>query len=200
MAWTCCRDGLVPPGVPGSRDVPEPYGYDPAKAKELIDGRGPVTLHLLYPVERFAQTIAESLAASYAKIGITLEPEGVEFYKLLKRLAAGKSQVFLLGLDRRLPVDGQLPLPALREWQLSIRSRTRSTRIPTWMRCSRRLGPPLSRRLACSSTQNAERKILADAPAVPLVVFADFRLMNNRVANVRFNSMVWADLWRAWVK
>ncbi len=48
--------------------------------------------------------------------------------------------------------------------------------------------------------ENAERKILADAPAVPLVVFADFRLMNNRVANVRFNSMVWADLWRAWVK
>jgi len=33
-----------------------------------------------------------------------------------------------------------------------------------------------------------------------LIVFADARLLNNRVANVHFNSMGWADLWRAWVR
>ncbi len=36
--------GLVPPGVPGSGDVRQPYPYDPAKATELLKGIGPVTL------------------------------------------------------------------------------------------------------------------------------------------------------------
>ncbi len=42
--------GVVPPGVPGSHNVQEPYPYDLAKAKELVDGIGPVTLRLGYTV------------------------------------------------------------------------------------------------------------------------------------------------------
>ena len=46
----------------------------------------------------------------------------------------------------------------------------------------------------------AEALIMADAPVVPILVYADYRLMDTRVAGVSFNSMAWVDLWRAWVK
>ena len=46
----------------------------------------------------------------------------------------------------------------------------------------------------------AERQILDDAPAIPVFVYADVRLPNNRVTNVDFNSLAWVDLWRAWVR
>ena len=46
----------------------------------------------------------------------------------------------------------------------------------------------------------AERAILADAPAVPLYIRPDGRLFDAGVANVSFDSMGWVDLWRAWMK
>ena len=89
--------GVVPPGVPGSRDVQGPYPYDPAKAKELIDGIGPVTLRLAYPIGQQQQATVRILTASYAKIGITIKARGIDFNNYVRYVYAGKAQAYLAG-------------------------------------------------------------------------------------------------------
>jgi hypothetical protein len=37
-------------------------------------------------------------------------------------------------------------------------------------------------------------------PAIPLFCFSEYRLLDSRVAGVRFGLMTWADLWKAWVR
>lgn len=46
----------------------------------------------------------------------------------------------------------------------------------------------------------AQRLILADVPQIPMIFFADARLLNDRVSGLRFSSLGWADLWKAWVR
>ena len=185
--------GVVPPGVPGAQGVKEPYAYDPAKAKELVESRGPVTLALVYPIGQQQAAAARILTESYAKVGITIKAERDEL----------ETRPGNTWWRARPSCTSAVGSRTTRRWTTSSirRSRAaphrtawaRATRTPRSTRFSRRLAPrPISGR-GYSGISEAERLVLADAPAIPLSVFADARLLNSRVANVRFNSMGWAD-------
>ena len=191
--------GVVPPGVPGAHDVREPYPYDPAKAKELVDGIGPVTLRLVYPIGREQEAAAGILTESYAKAGITIKARGMNWDACGEYVVAGKAQLYFSGWLADYPSMDNFLYP-------TFESDSSATSMATFY-SNREVDAVLAMARATADTPariqryaEAERLILADAPAVPLSVFADARLFNSRAVGVRFNSMGWADLWRAWVK
>ena len=154
--------GLVPPGVPGSQQVTGPYAYDAAKAAELVEEAGSPTLELAYPTPCM-RILAESLPAGYAKIGISIRPRGMS--KTPSGALTGRQDPAVpAGLGRRLPVDGQLPLPDVPQ-RLARANSDRPTRIPRSTPCWTRRAPRSTRRLAMQLYAEAERLILADAPA-----------------------------------
>lgn len=191
--------GVVPPGVAGSHDVREPYAYDPDKAKEMVDGIGPVTLRLAWPIAQQQEGTVASLKASFAKIGITIETKGLAFDDYMGYLAAGKAQLCLGGWLADYPSMDDFLYPLFESGQTPYNYATcySNPEVDALLE-EARATPDEKARL--EKYAEAERRILADAAAVPLIVFADARLLNNRVADVRFNSMRWADLWRAWVR
>ena len=158
--------GLVPPGVPGSGEVSEPYAYDPARATELMRQRGPATLELTYPSEHFNQTIAETLTASYAKIGITLEPRPLEWNDCISRLAAGKTQAFLLGWAADYPsIDNFLYTMFESDSSGATSYTSYSDPEVDAILAKARATPDREARIPIYA--EAERRILANAPAVP---------------------------------
>ncbi len=141
-AIDAASDGVVPAAdrsraagrCPGRTTFTEPYPYDPAKAAELVKRTGPVTLELAYPLDQQRQATAESLTASYAKIGITIKPRGVAVDRLeALSLASARAQLFFGGWMADYPSMDNFLYPAVRERQLGVPARP--TRIPRSTRC-----------------------------------------------------------------
>jgi ABC-type transport system substrate-binding protein len=192
--------GLIPPGVPGSHDVKEPYPYDPARAKELLKGIGPLTLRLVYRVGQQPEASARSLVSSYAKIGITIKAKGmVAPHPYWDYLSGGKAQLYLGTWLADYPSMDNFLYPLFQSSQSpsSVWTCYANPKVDALLTKARMTTDPRAR---VQLYAEAERLIMADAPAIPLYAFADALLLNSRVANVRFNSMFCADLWRAWVR
>ncbi len=195
--------GIVPPGVPGSGRVKEPYPYDPAKAQALAKQIGPLTVDLIYPTTGETgsgrRRVAEALAADYAKLGITLRPKGLSWDGMWARAEAGRSQIFLASWIGDYPSMDTFLFPLFESHNSAAELYTfYSNPQVDALLAKARATPDQAARV--QSYAEAERLIMADAPVVPIWVYAEYRLLNNRVANVRFNSMDWADLWRVWVR
>jgi len=191
--------GLLPPGVPGSGDVPSPYAYDPDKAKALVGGLGPVTLRLAYLIGQEQEATVACLTASYAKIGIRIEAKGMGFDDLIEHVSSGKSQLHLGAWLADYPSADCFLYPLFESssspWALGL-----SYADPEVDALLAEARAEPSAQARAQDYAEVQRLVLADAPVVPLVAFADARLLNERVAGVRFDSLGWVDLWRAWVK
>jgi peptide/nickel transport system substrate-binding protein len=189
--------GLVPPGVAGADRAHQPYPYDLAKAKELMKGIGPVTLELVYPYEQQRTGTAESIKAAYARIGITIKLRGMDWSKVFGVVYGKRAPPLFFGgwyadypsmynfLQLFIGGENGYPMSYSNPEADALLAKARAT-----------LGEEARLQLYAE----AEQKMMADAPAVPVYAFADFKLLNNRVAGVHFKPMYGADLWRAWVK
>ncbi len=189
--------GLVPPGVPGSEQVSEPYAHDAAKAVELYKQAGSPTLELSY-ITPYFRTMAESLAASYAKIGISVRLRRIGPDVYYDPILAGKTQLCLMGLAADYPSMDNFLYPSFYTGPPELNFIFYSDPEVDALLDEARATADAEARVQVYV--EAERAILADAPAVPLYIRPDGRLLNNRIANVNFDSMGWVDLWRAWMK
>jgi oligopeptide transport system substrate-binding protein len=191
--------GLVPPGVPGAHEVQGPYFYDPGKARELADGVTPVTLRLSYLTGPQQEATVRSLKEGYAKLGITIKARAFDLEKAIAYLLAGKAQLFLSGWIADYPSMDDFLYPTFESGSspTSFFTCYSNPAVDAVLGRARATADPEAR---VQAYVEAERMILEDSPAVPLIVFGDARLMDNRAANVRFNSIGWVDLWRAWIR
>ncbi len=114
-AWTLPATGIVPVGVPGYRPGQDPYPYDLQKAKDLVAGMSSVpTLNYWFNTDPAGEKNAEVLQAGYKAVGINVKLSNFEWGTYLDKLSKGDQGPDVPhGLDRRLPVDGQLPVSAL---------------------------------------------------------------------------------------
>ena len=191
--------GVVPPGVPGARGVQDLYAYDPAKARELVEGVSPGTLRLAYPLGQQQEATVRSLEASFVDLGITVQTKGMEMKRYIRYVFAGKAQLYLAGWLADFPSMDSFLYPLFESGYSPYAHGTRyaDPEVDALL-AQARATPGEEARLRRYA--EAERLVLADVPEIPLIVFADARLVGGRVANVRFDSMGWVDLWRAWVR
>ncbi len=190
--------GLVPPAVLGADIAHEPYPYDRAKAKQLMQGIGPVTLTLDYPIEQQRKATAESLKALYARVGITIKLRGVPIKEAMSFMYGKRHlQLFFGCWGADYPSMDNFLVPLFAGGGGPYPTSYSNPQVDALL-TKARATPAEDARVQLYA--EAEQKIMGDIPAIPLYAFADYRLSSSRVANVRFNSMGWADLWRAWVK
>lgn len=72
--------GPIPELDPGYEDLSKLVPYDPAKAKELLKEAGHQTLDLTLTIPAFyGTTVAQVLVSDFAKVGISLKVDRVEF-------------------------------------------------------------------------------------------------------------------------
>ena len=100
--------GPVPPGIDGRAETPEPFPYDPGRAKALLaeagypGGVNPATgrrleLELdLGRTDQEAREGAELLVSFFAEIGISVRPRYSAFPLFIQHLSRRESQLFLV--------------------------------------------------------------------------------------------------------
>ncbi len=191
--------GLLPPGVPGSGDVPDPYGYEPAKARELLRGLGPVTLRLAWPIGQQQEGTIEVLTEDLAEIGVTVKTRGLPMDDYIEYILAGKGQAYLAGWVADYPTPDSFLYPLFESGESPYSNGTgyANADVDALLTEARATPDGAPRRQWYAE---AQRLIFSDAPMIPLIVFADARLSSSRVADLRFSSLGWADLWKAWVR
>ena len=159
--------GLVAPGVPGSQMVSEPYDYDAAKAAELFKQAGSPTLELSY-IAPYFRTMAESLAAGYARIGISVRLRRIGPDAYWDRILAGKTQLCLMGLSADYPSMDNFLYPSFHtgppESNFIFYSDPEVDALLDKARATVDAGARVQ------LYAEAERPILADAPVMPLYV------------------------------
>jgi peptide/nickel transport system substrate-binding protein/oligopeptide transport system substrate-binding protein len=179
-------DGIVPAGMKGHQNNAMPYTYDPEKAKQLLadagfpEGKGLPPLVLTYPNEGPAADVAQAMQAQLKAVGIPVEINGMEMGGFLDEMSTGKLSFFLISWVADYPsLDTFLytlfhsaNIGAQNVFQYSnpdvdvLLDKARSTKDE-------------SKR---TETYNeAERKILADAPLVPVAFSVDVMAVSPRV-------------------
>ena len=191
--------GLLPPGVPGSGDVPDAYRHDPAEAREILEGLSPVTLRLAWPIGQQQDGTIEALTEDLAGVGVTVKTRGLAMDEYIEYVLADKAQLYLAGWIADYPSPDTF-LYLLFESGESPYSHGTGYADPEVDALLAEARAETDGALRRQRYAEAQRLILADVPEIPLIVFADARLLNDRVAGLRFDSMGWADLWRAWVR
>lgn len=87
--------GPLPPGIPGFSDRPNPYPYDPQKARELLDAAGytPETLPpLTYVTSGYGEVssfVVTVISMWQEALGVTVEPIVLDPYLYLDEIYAG---------------------------------------------------------------------------------------------------------------
>ena len=159
-----------------------------------------MTLTLVYPIGQQQAATARILTESYAKIGITLKARGMELESLRgSTCLQARPSCTSRGWIADYPSMDNFLYPVF-ESGSSPDSMGTCYSNPEVDAILAKARATTDQRARIQRYAEAERLVLADAPAIPLSVFADARLLNSRVANVRFDSMGWVDLWRAWVR
>ncbi len=100
--------GPVPPGIDGRVETPEPFGYDPERARSLlaqagypggVDAATGRRLELSLEIGRTDQEAregAELVAAFFADVGVSLVPHYSTFPLFIRKLAGREAQMFLV--------------------------------------------------------------------------------------------------------
>jgi ABC-type transport system substrate-binding protein len=194
---------ILPPGMPGHTATANPYDYDPQAARQaLVESRyggaasvPPITLNVAgesgdAPV---AEAVADILKESLPGLRVTVEQSPWEQYQ--QEIDAGTYPMFIQGwaadyldpqdfLDLQFHSDSELNETGFADAQ-----------VDEWLEAARVERDP-TRRLALYG--QAERRVLAAAPWVPLYTGTQLWLVSDRVHGFAVPSIVrprLADVW-----
>jgi ABC-type transport system substrate-binding protein len=196
------QTGLVPPVLAGWNDGnPAAPPYDLARATQLYRAAGSPSLQILCNGDlRDAVATAEWLSSACAAAGIRLKVRPVSFEKAMEVWGTARMPaVFLSGWIADYPSADNFLYDLFYSALSSMGSGTAYAdkdvdRLLTLARSTSDVG----RRYELNRRAAAE--IMADLPAVPLIEFADYRLLNTRLAGFSVNPLYGVDMWKLWVK
>jgi oligopeptide transport system substrate-binding protein len=196
--------GYVPEGIPGYAADQNPYKYDPAAAKTIVDGLGTVpTLNYWYNTDEGHQKIGEVLQAGWATAGIDTKLSNFEWGTFLDKLSKGNSgsgsQLFRMGWIGDYPSMDNFLYPLFQSSQARTGSYTfySNKQVDELLQQAR---STIDDQQRFNLYAQAEKLILTDMPAVPIYYYRDFRVVNNRIGGFIFNPMGFVDMWTLWVK
>lgn len=195
------QTGLVPPVLAGWSEDTGAQDYDPAEAAKLYRAAGSPVLQFTYLGDnREAVATTEWLRSACAAAGIRMELRPVSWEKTLeiwgtKRMPA----MFLSGWIADYPSADNFIYDLFQSSMSSMGSGTSySDKDVDRLLSLARSTSDVGRRYDLNRRAAAE--IMADLPIVPLIEFADYRLLSTRISGYSFNPLFGVDMWKLWVR
>ena len=198
-------DGIVPPTMPGYKAGLNPYPYDPAKGKQVIDeyvkANGAVpTLPYEFNTGAGHDKIAEAMAAGWEKnLGIKVALTGVDTNAFWTDLPENKVLgLFRYGWGADYPsIDNFIYLFTTEGKVYGSSTFYSNPQVDALYEKARSTVDETERN---ELYNEAEKTILTDAPCVPLYAYEDYRVTNNRIGGFNFSAYETVDMWKVWVK
>lgn len=198
-------DSIVPLTMPGFKAGLNPYPYDTAKAKEVIDAytaeNGPVpTLPFWYNTGAGHEKVAEALAAGWDEaIGVKVKLNGLETNAYWTSLGEGKAPgMFRMGWIADYPsIDNFIYLFTTDGGRYGSYTFYSNPKVDELYEKAR---GTVDQQQRYNLYNECERLIMTDAPCVPLYTYRDFRVTNNRIGGFSWNAYGFVDMWKVWVK
>ncbi|MGI6468050.1 MAG: ABC transporter substrate-binding protein [Syntrophomonadaceae bacterium] len=191
--------GILPAELPGhNKDIPG-YGYDPEKARQLLEqagypgGKGLSPLMLAYNQGEGHQRVAESIASQLSEVGIPIQlaPLTWEYYK--KQLASYNLALFRLEWSADYPDSDSILYSLFHSSHIGNSNYFgyNNHQVDKLLDASRQAVDNENERVKL--LQKAEQIIIDDAPCIWLFQTATAKLVQENVDNLRVNSLNLVD-------
>jgi oligopeptide transport system substrate-binding protein len=193
---------LVPPPIPGSQtDACEHCRHDPEAARAELEEADVILdeLQLTHNRGRTHTAIAESMASDLEDaLGITVDLQGEDLQPFVLGVRRGEVPFFRLGWETGDPDPGAYLYPMFHSSQVGMDNLTRyaDEEVDALLDEAR---ASADERDARASYAEAERRILADAPVVPLLWYRHTTAIAPTVRDLRWSPLGRLDLARAWL-
>lgn len=198
--------GLVPDGMPHDDAGGLPYPFDAAKARQLVEqiSRLPTLRYLSLEAQGGSSqgfsNLEAPLLSGWRSVGLDVTLEGLEWNSWIREAGKGEGDLFFAGWVADYPSpDDFLHL-------LFHSSTSGAGTIWTFYDDSQvdrlldEARGTLDEQRRLDLYAQAEKKILADAPVIPLYFYRAFRVADSRVQDQVLDPMGAMDMWKVWVK
>jgi len=195
-------DSLVPPPIPGSQEAAcEHCRHDPMEARSLFAAaETDVTSVTLTHVRGASHAaIAQSMAADIeAALGISVDLQARDLEPFVRAVRAGEVPLFWLGWEASEPDPGSYLFPLFHSSQIGQDnvSGYRDSDVDRLLETAR--SAPTAA-IATPFHQGAERRILEDAPVLPLLWHRHAVLVTSDVRDLYWSPLGRVDLSVVWL-
>lgn len=192
--------GIVPEGVPGYRPNQIDWTYDINKAKEFWEKSSkPKKITLAYNTSEGHQKIAEAAQAGYKEAGINVELVNIEWGTYLDRLSKGEYPFFRLGWIADYPSMDNFLYPLFHSSEKGNNNLCfyGNKEVDKLLEDARKETNAEKR---YELYAEAEKKILEDAPLVPIYFYSYARVVQPEVENYSWSAMGLVNFDEIWLK
>lgn len=197
--------GLVPPGVVGFRKNAGLYSkYDPEEAKEFLEkagypnGQGLPTIKLSFNSGAGHEPVMQAVQANLKDIGVNVELQGTEWAQFLDFRQNGRHELARDGWVFDYPIIDNMLFPLFFSKNIGKdnTSRYNNPEVDKAILDARAETDDEER---VKLYQKAERLILEDAGAIPIVFYAHRNVAQKRVRGLVFSPLYLAHLENVWL-
>lgn len=191
--------GIVPKGIPGYVEGQSPYTYDEAKAKEYWEKSSkPKEITLWYNTSEGHQKIAEAAQAGYKKVGINVKLTNLEWGTYLDKVMKGECEFFRMGWIADYPSMDNFLYPLFHSSEKGNNNMTfySNPEVDKLLEEARKETDEEKRH---ELYREAEKKILEDAPIVPIYFYQFARVVQPNVKNYHISAMGLVPFEQIWL-
>lgn len=191
--------GFVPEGIPGYQEDMMDYTYDIDKAKEYWEKSSkPDKINLWYNTSEGHQKIAEALQAGYKDAGINVELTNFEWGTYLEKVAKKEAELFRMGWIADYPSMDNFLYPIFHSSEKGNNNLCfyDNEEVDKLLEQARRETDEEKR---YDLYAQAEKKILEDAPVVPIYFYRAARVVQPNVKDYVWSSMGLVNFDEIWL-
>ncbi|MHB8792154.1 MAG: ABC transporter substrate-binding protein [Thermoleophilia bacterium] len=181
-------DGIVPTAIPGHQSGAMPYSFNPEKTARLLEeagypgGAGLPQLTLAYPGVGPAADTAQAIQAELKKAGIQVELTGMDEGAFRDQMLGGGLSLFLISWQADAPSIDSFLFPLFESSNIGATDVFQYAN-PEVDELLGKARSALDEKQRIEFYNEAERKILADAPMVPITFGQDAMIYSPRVTS-----------------
>ena len=199
--------GIVPDGIAHTDAGGLAYPSDPEKAAQLVQQISPLPTFLYLSwgtVAEATQGLAildEPLLAGWRSAGLDVARQGYEWNSYIREVSEGtEGDLFITGWLADYPSPDDFLYLLFHSSSSGAETTWTFYKDPEVDRLLEEARGTLDEGRRLDLYAQVERKVLSDAPVVPLYFCRNFRVANTRVQGQILDPMGLMDMWKVWVK
>ena len=199
--------GIVPDGIAHVDAGGLAYPSDPEKAAQLVEQLSPLPTFLYLSWGTVAEAteglaiLDEPLLAGWTSAGLDVARQGYEWNTYIRKVSMGtEGDLFVTGWLADYPSPDTLLYPLFHSDSSGAQTTWTYYSDPEVDRLLEEARVTLDESRRLDLYAQVERKVLSDAPVIPLYFCRNFRVADTRVQGQVLDPMGLMDMWKVWVK